>query len=386
MPEQPPSGPPARLFTPGPTELPDSVYRALARRLVPARSAAFQALMTRIGQRLREVFLTAGDVITLTASGTGAMEAAFVNLVPRAGPVLVVHAGLFGERWEALAAAYGVPHAVLARPWGQTVRPAELAAALAANPQASTVLLTHSETSTGVVHDVRALAQTVRDESDALVVVDAVSSAGAVALHMDAWGVDACVAAAHKGFLCPPGLSFVALGARALDRVRRADLPRLYFDLALALAGLEQGGTPWTPAVSLAYALDAGLEQVLGQGLEATWARTRRLAEATRAGVRAAGLSLFADPPGDTVTAVLAPPGLDARELVSGLRQRGMLVATGQGDIKRRVFRIAHLGAIQDADLVALMRALEDTLASLDAPPLIPGEATAATARVLAAG
>lgn len=374
----------ARLFTPGPTEIPAAVYAALATPLLPARSPAFAQRLARVAARLREVFLTGGDVVTLTASGTGALEAAFANLVRRGDTVLVAHAGKFGERWVELARAFGVAHRALTAPWGEPVTPAALAAALADTPRADVVFLTHSETSTGVVHDVQALARTVRAHGDALVVVDAVSSAGALPLHMDAWGIDACVAAAHKGFLCPPGLAFLAVGERARARAAGADLPRFYFDLAPALAGVRDGGTPWTPAVSLVNALDRALELLLADGLAQAWARTARLAEATRAGVRAGGLELFARPPGDAVTAVCTPAGLDAREVVRALRPRGFEIAAGQDRIKRRVFRIAHLGSIQDADLLALMDALQAVLEELGAAPRPPGALRAAAAAALA--
>jgi len=370
-----------RLFTPGPTELPPAVYEALARPMTPPRGAEFMARLARVGERLRQVFATDGPVLTLTASGTGAMEAALVNLARRDDTVLVCHAGKFGERWAEAAAAHGIAHHVLARPWGEAIAPAALEAALAAHPQVSLVLLTHSETSTGVVHDVQALAAAARGR--ARVVVDAVSSAGALPLHMDAWGIDACVAAAHKGFLCPPGLAFVALGARGAARVAEADRPRYYFDLRPALAGAADGGTPWTPAVSLVYALEAGLECLLRDGLPAAWARTARLAAATRAGVAAAGLALFADPPGDAVTAVRAPAGVDARRVVAGLRAHGFEIAAGQDGIKREVFRIAHLGAIRDDHLLGLMDALEAVLADLGVPPHSPGAARLAARAVL---
>ena len=375
--------PHSRLFTPGPTELPQAVYRALATPLSPPRGPAFMARLARVGKRLGEVFATAGPVLTLTASGTGAMEAALVNLARRGEPVLVCHAGKFGERWREIAAAHDVRHHVLERPWGERVTPPALDAALAAHPDVAVVLLTHSETSTGVVHDVEALAAAVRARSRALVVVDAVSSAGALPLRMDAWGIDACVAAAHKGFLCPPGLAFVALGPRGVAAVAAADRPRYYLDLRPALAGAADGGTPWTPAVSLVHALEAGLECLLRDGLPAAWARTARLAAATRAAVAAQGLALFAQPPGDAVTAVRAPAAVDARRVVAGLRERGFEIAGGQDRIKREVFRIAHLGAIRDADLLDLTQALDAVLTDLGAAPPSPGAARAAAAAVL---
>lgn len=374
-----------RLFTPGPTAIPDAVRAAEAAPLLPARAPAFAARMARVSELLRGAFLTRGDVVTLTASGTGALEAAFVNLVRRSDRVLVAHAGKFGERWLAIARAHGIGHRALEAPWGRPVAPADLARALAAGPAPAAVLLTHSETSTGVVHDVAALTRTVRAAGDALVVVDAVSSAGALPLRMDEWGIDACVAAAHKGFLCPPGLAFVALGDRAKARLAAADLPRYYFDLRPALAGLADGGTPWTPAVSLVNALAAALERLLAGGLDKAWARTAALAAATRAGVEAGGLDLFATPPGDAVTAVRAPAGVDARRVVAGLRARGFEIAGGQDAIKRSVFRIASLGDIQDTDLLDLMDALEAVLGELDAPVTEPGALRAAAAGALQA-
>lgn len=379
-------GPPRRLFTPGPTMLPDAVYRALATPVVPARTPDFMACMAGVAGKLRRVFDTGGHVVTLTASGTGAMEAAFVNLVRPGDRVLVAHAGKFGERWLDLARAYGVtPREVRAR-WGETITPDALSRALGETPGVSLVCLTHSETATGVVHDVEALSRAVHEAGDALVLVDAVSSAGAVPLRLDPWGIDACVAASHKGLLCPPGLSFAALGRRALERLQEQALPRFYFDLRPALDGLDAGGSPWTPAVSLVAALSASLDLLLDAGLERAWARTARLARATRAGVLAAGMSLFPRHPGDVVTAVRVATGVDARAVVRRLRERGFEVAGGQDAIKREVFRIAHLGAIADDDLLALMDALTDTLASLGAAVPDAGAPRAAAATELARG
>jgi len=376
--------PPRRLFTPGPTELPAQVMHALARPLSPARAPEFVARMKAVSAQLRRVFDTAGAVATLTASGTGAMEAAFVNLVRPGDRVLVAHAGKFGERWLALARAYGITAHELKAPWGERLEPAALADALARAPGVSLVCLTHSETSTGVVHDVEALARVVREAGDALVLVDAVSSAGAVALHLDRWALDACVAASHKGLLCPPGLAFAALGPRALVRVGETTLPRFYFDLRPALDGLADGGTPWTPAISLVHALSCSLERLLDDGLEAAWRRTARLARATRAGVAAGGLALYPEHPGDVLSAVRTPPGIDARQVVTELRRLGFEVAGGQEAIRRSVLRIAHLGAIADADLLALMDALGHALRTLGAAPPAAGAMRRAAAAALA--
>lgn len=360
------------------------MYAALAEPLLPARSPAFAARLADVAAQLRRVFLTDGEVVTLTASGTGALEAAFANLARRGESVLVAHAGKFGARWVELARAFGVPHREVTAPWGEPVTAHALAGALADAAPPGVVFLTHSETSTGVVHDVQVLARTVRAHGDALVVVDAVSSAAAIPLRMDAWGIDACVAAAHKGLLCPPGLAFVAMGPRALARAAGADLPRYYFDLTLALAGVRDGGTPWTPAISLVNALHRALHLLLGGGLEQAWARTARLAAATRAGVAAGGLELFARAPGDTVTAVCAPDTVDARQLVRALRERGFEVAAGQDRIKRRVLRIAHLGSIRDDDLLDLMDALQEVLAAAGAGGRAAGVMRAAAAAALA--
>jgi aspartate aminotransferase-like enzyme len=292
-----------------------------------------------------------------------------VNLLAPGERIVVAHAGKFGERWLDLARAYGIDCRSLARPWGERIQPHDLARHLRETGPVSAVFLTHSETSTGVVHDVSSLARVVREHGDALVVVDAVSSAGAIPLRMDDWQLDACVSASHKGLLCPPGLAFVALGARARKRLTQPTLPRFYFDLRPALDGLDAGGTPWTPAVSLAHALHASLALLSGAELEKAWARTRLLARATRAGVQAAGLGLFASPPGDVVTAATVSGALDARQLVRGLRERGFEVAAGQSSIKREVFRIAHLGSITDSDLLALMGALSRCMESLGAAP-----------------
>ena len=356
----------SRLFTPGPTMLPEQVRAALAGQPPHPRDQGFMDLFRETSERLQTYFRTAHEVLTLTSSGTGAMEAAVVNFLRRGEQIVTIEAGKFGQRWGEIAAAHGVRVAALRVPWGEAVTGGQLAQFLRRHGAAAAVYLTHSETSTGVVHDVAALAAAVRRHSDALIVVDGISSVGVLPFCMDEWGVDVCVSASHKGAMVPPGLAFIAIGGRGWQRAERADLPCYYFDCLKARDGLAAGGTPWTPATTLIRGLHEALSLVLAPGLEARWAEFARQARALRAAVRAIGLEVFAKSPGDSVTAVALPAAIDARALVRHLRERyGIFVAGGQSALKRRIVRIAHMGCNDYLDMVAVVAALELALGDL---------------------
>jgi aspartate aminotransferase-like enzyme len=298
--------------------------------------------------------------------------------------VIVVRCGKFGERWEEIARAFGIGVHVLAAPYGDTVPPERLAAALAARPGARAVLATHSETSTGVLEDVEAYARLTR-ATDALLVVDGVSSCGAVPCPMDAWGVDALVTGSQKGLMCPPGLAFVAFGERAWRAAERAACPRFYWDLRAERRWQARGQGQFTPAVSLLAGLDVALELLRAEGLPRVYRRHDRLARATRAGVAALGLSLFPRAtPSPAVTAVEAPPGVDGEAIVRTYGEaHNITIAGGQGEMKGRLFRLAHLGWVGDYDVIVGLAALERVLDALGVPAE-PGAAVAAAQRVLA--
>ena len=366
------------LMTPGPTPVPPEVLAAMSEPVVHHRSPDFRVVFERCLGRLREVYRTNGDVLMFTASGTAAMESAVVNLLGPGDAATVVSAGYFGERWQALARAYGADVDIVEYEWGEVPSPDDLAARLAERP-AKAVFLTHSETSTGVVADVRSLAAAAK-EAGALVVVDAVSSLGAVPLETDAWGIDVVCSGSQKALMTPPGLAFVAVSADA--KAARSSSPRFYLDWERTRRAQDKLDSPYTPAVSIVAGLDVALGLLLEEGLEGAFERHARLGRACRAGARAMGLDLFS-PDDDTsavVTAIRAPEGVDSGDVVLALRDRhGITIANGQGTLKGHIFRIGHIGWFDVFDITTALAAVELSLAELGAEV----ERGVATARAL---
>jgi len=358
------------LFTPGPTPVPPQVLAALGEPVLHHRAPDFRIVFERLLGRLQQVHRTTSDVLLFTCSGTGAFESAIVNLCSPGDRVLAVTAGNFGERWAAMARGYGCEVDELRYPWGATPTADDLVAKLADSKPYELVFLVHSETSTGVVADVEALAAAVR-ESGALVVVDAVSSLGAVPLEMDDWGLDVVVSGSQKALMTPPGLATVAVSERAWERVAGARLPRYYFDWTRTRKAQEQLDSAFTPAVSLVVALDVALGLLLDDGLEAAFDRHRRLGRSCRAGIKALGLELFS-PDEDrsaVVTAARMPVGFEASALTRALRDRhGITIAGGQGELKDAIFRIGHIGWFDEFDIATALSAVELVLSELGAP------------------
>lgn len=350
----------ARLFTPGPTSVPPRALAASAEAPLHPRSDELRGLFRDVSAKLQAFFRTRHEVLTFTASGTGAMEAAVTNFLCAGEEVLTVDAGFFGQRWGEIARRYGLRAVALQRPWGESVSADELRALLRQHADAAAVFLTHSETSTGALFDLRALAECVRRESAALVIVDGISAVGVLPYEHDGWGVDVCVAASQKGAMAPPGLAFAAVGERAWERAARADLPRFYFDFLRARDGLAHGEGMWTPASTLLAALRLSLAMILDEGLERRWRHYARLAHATRAAVAALGLELFPRSPSDALTAITLPAGVDARRLLERLRaDYGVWVAGGQDRLKGKIIRLAHMGDCDHLDMIGLTAALE---------------------------
>jgi aspartate aminotransferase-like enzyme len=355
------------LMTPGPTPVPPQVLAALAEPVVHHRGRDFKVTYERSLARLRDVYRTEDDVLLFTSSGTGAFESAFANLVSPGDRVLVLSAGNFGERWASMATAYAaeVVHARLA--WGESPDADDLRMALTDAGEVRVVYLVHSETSTGVVVDIQSLAATAK-EAGAFVVVDAISSLGAVPLETDAWGIDVVVSGSQKALMCPPGLAFVSVSPTALAAATRAASPRFVFDWERTRAAQAKLDTPFTPAVSLVKALDVALGLLLDEGLEAAFDRHAALGRACREGAKAMGLELFS-PDEDrsaVVTAIRAPEGIDSAEIVSAMRDRfGITIAGGQGELKGKIFRIGHIGWFDVFDITTALAALE--LALVDA-------------------
>jgi aspartate aminotransferase-like enzyme len=347
------------LFTPGPTPVPPEVLAALAEPVVHHRGPDYRALFGECLERLRTVFRTGSEVLLFTCSGTGAMESAVANLCSPGDRVVVVSAGAFGERWRQLATAYGCDVEALEYAWGETPRADDLSARLAELGGATAVFLTHSETSTGVVADVQGLAAAAK-RADALVVVDGVSSLGAIPLETEAWGIDVVASGSQKALMTPPGLGFASVSEAAWGSLGSS--PRFYFDWEKTRAGQEKLDSAFTPGVSLVRALNVALGLLLEEGLEAAFDRHVRLGRACREGAKAMGLDLFS-PDEDrsaVVTAILTPEGVDAAELVLALRDRyGVTVAGGHGQLKGKMFRIGHIGYYDVFDIATALGAVE---------------------------
>jgi aspartate aminotransferase-like enzyme len=354
------------LFTPGPTPVPPEVLAALAAPVVHHRSPDFRPIYERCLARLGEICRTSRAPLLFTASGTGAFESAVANLVSPGEPHLVVSAGSFGERWVALTTAYGADVDHLRYGWGETPDPDDVRARLRERG-AKAVWIVQSETSTGVVADVQALAAAAK-ESGALVVVDAVSSLGAVSCETDAWGLDAVVSGSQKALMTPPGLGLCAVSEAALAATGSS--PRFYFDWERTRKAQASLDAAFTPAVSLVAALDVALGLLLDEGLDAVFERHVRLGRATRAGVKAMGLELFS-PDEDrsaVVTAVRSPDGIDSRDIVKALRDRfDITIAGGQGELQGKIFRLGHIGWFDVFDIATMLAAVELVAADLGA-------------------
>jgi len=370
----------SHLLAPGPTPLPPEVLAAMARPIVYHRGPEYEALFQEVRDGLRAVFQTANEVLVFAASGTGAMEAAVVNTCSAGDRVLVIRGGKFGERWGKLCAAYGLRVTALDVEWGRAVEPARMAEALAAEPGIRAVFATHSETSTGVLHDVRALAEIVRP-TPALLVVDGITSVGVVDVPMDGWGIDVLVTGSQKALMLPPGLAFCGVSDKAWAAVAQARLPRFYFDFAAERKSMAKNQNAFTPAVSLLAALQASLRLIRAEGLPNVIARHARLARGCRAAMGALGLGLFPERPSPAATVATVPSGLDSGAIVRRMRERhGITIAGGQDHLRGKIIRIAHMGYVDESDVVLGVAALERTLAELGYG-LKPGDGVAAVQR-----
>jgi aspartate aminotransferase-like enzyme len=363
--------PPQNLRIPGPTPLPDGVREAGSRQMVAHRGPEFQALVGRVSVGMRPAFGTGSDVMVLTASGTGGLEAAVVSFLSPGDPVLAVSIGNFGERFADIASTFGADVTTLDAEWGQAADPDSVRESIRAmagegrTPRA--VLMTFNETSTGVSNPVSELAATVRAEApDALILVDGISGIGAMPFHMDAWGLDVVVTGSQKAWMIPPGLAMVAASERAWAAAETATMPRFYFDLVKHRDTLPKGQTPWTPAVGLVFQLEAALALMEAEGLEGIFARHAACAAAARAGLRTMGFELFADQAyaSNTVTSARVPEGVEWSAVNKELLTRGLVLAGGQGKLKGRVFRIGHLGDVSVGDIVRAIEVLEEGAAA----------------------
>ena len=357
------------LMTAGPTPLPPAVSQVMAEPMLYHRAPAFIEVYARTLGRLKQVFATGNEVLVFASSGSGAMESAVANLVRPGEPALVASCGKFGERWAELCNAYGADTIHWETEWGLKVDPAELDRRLGENPGVEVVFTTLSETSTGVVNDVRELAD-VAHRHGALIAVDAVSGLGAVPCPQDEWGVDVLVSGSQKALMAPPGLGFASPNEAALRRAAEAPGRRYYFDWQRTVDGQrkEQPDSPFTPAVGLVQALDVALGLIEEEGLDAVYERHRLLGRATREAARALDLELLGggDERANVVTAIVLPESIDGARVPKLMRDRfGITIAGGQGHLKGRIARIAHCGYFGAFDIVVTVSALEMTLAEL---------------------
>jgi len=354
------------LLTPGPTPLPPEVSLAQARPIIHHRTPQFQAELKEAFAGLKYIFQTERDVFMISSSGTGAMETAVVNLLSPGDTALVVEGGKFGQRWSEICRAYGISVEVMEVAWGKAADPKDVNAALKANPSIKAVFATLCETSTGVTFDIRGLGEAVRD-SAAVLVVDAISGLGAIELKTDAWGVDVCVSGSQKGLMLPPGLGFISVSAKAWKLVETSKSPRYYWDLRQAKKAIDKTDTAFTPAITLVIALNESLKIMKQDGLENIFARHHRMAEAVRAAMKALGLALFApSAASDVVTSVNVPAGVDGEKLVKMMRDTyGVTIAGGQDEMKGKLIRIAHMGYIEEFDIIVGISCLEKVLSKM---------------------
>ena len=354
----------ANLRIPGPTPCPPEVLEAAGGAMIDHRGPEFAELQERITDGLRPFFATESDILIISASGTGAMEAAVVNTLSPGDRVLAVSVGSFGDRFARIAEAYGAGVTRLTCEWGRAVPPESVEQAFDEG-DFKAVLLTHNETSTGVTTPLEQLCAAVRARSEALILVDAVSSLGCVPVAMDAWGIDVLVTASQKGWQSPPGIAMGAISGRGWQAYEEATMPRFYFDLGTHRDYAGRGQPPWTPALTAMYGLDVALQQMNEEGPEALYARHARWASWTRSAVRALGLEPFADEAfaSNTVTAVKVPEGVDGPVLKKRLRERyDTLIAGGQGPLATKIFRIGHMGWVEEEQLLAAINALQQAL------------------------
>ncbi|MBD1822829.1 alanine--glyoxylate aminotransferase family protein [Cyanobacteria bacterium FACHB-DQ100] len=376
------------LMIPGPTPVPEQVLSAMAKHPIGHRSGDFGKIVAEVTQNLKWLHQTQNDLLILAASGTGAMEAGIINFLSPGDRVLVGSNGKFGERWAEVTDAYGLQTERVTAEWGKPLDPEVFREKLESDrdKQIKAVIITHSETSTGVINDLEAINRHVKAHGEALIIVDTVTSLGATSVPVDEWGLDVVASGSQKGYMIPPGLGFVAVSPKAWEAYKTAKLPRYYLDLGKYRKSSAKDTTPFTPAINLFYAMQAALRMMQAEGLENIFARHERHRQATRAAVQGLGMPLFAadECSSPAITAVM-PNGVDAEKIRSIMRKRfDIALAGGQDHLKGQIFRIGHLGFVSDRDILTAISALEATLQELGYDGFTPGAGIAAAAKVLA--
>ncbi|MFC1911779.1 pyridoxal-phosphate-dependent aminotransferase family protein [Chloroflexota bacterium] len=352
------------LRTPGPTPCPDEVLQAMAWQMVNHRGPEFQQMFSKITANLKKLFQTKNDILLFTCSGTGGLEAAVANTLSPGDKVLSVTVGSFGDRFGGIARAFGAEVTPLEFEWGKAADPDEIQKVLRAEPGIKAVLVTHNETSTGVTNDLAAISSVVKGAGK-LLLVDAISSLGSINLPVDDWHCDVTVTASQKGWMAPPGMAMISISPEGWQAHASARMPRYNLDFTTAKEYADKGFTPWTPAVSVVFALSVSLEMMLKEGLQNVVARHVRTGNAVREGVKSLGLSLFADEKyaSNTVTAIAATNGLDAGKLLKIMREEHQVVLSGgYGKLMGKIFRIGHLGGVTEGDIEEVMSVLKAIL------------------------
>ena len=375
-----------RLFTPGPTPVPENVMLSMAAPIIHHRNPEFMEILAQVHEDLQYLFRTTQPVVVMTCSGTGGMESAISSLFGPGDKVVTVNGGKFGERWGKIARTYNCECIEEMVPWGNAIQPERIVEVLREHPDARGVCLTHSETSTGTATDIRALCAAIREESDALILVDGITAIGAHEFHFDEWGADICITGSQKGLMMPPGLALIAVSERAQDIINgRQAQPQFYLSLKKALKSHAANDTPFTPAVTLIIGLAEALRMLREEGIENVWQRHARLAAACRQGCEALGMKLFSSSPSFAVTPVWLPEGVDWKQFNTTLKvSNGITVAAGQDEFAGRIFRISHLGYYDELDMLAVIGGLEFTLKSMGVPFEIGAGVTAVQKAFLA--
>jgi len=353
------------IMAPGPTPVPEEVLLEMARPIIHHRTDEFREIFMKANEGLGYIFRTSNPVFTFASSGSGALEAAVVNLLSKNDKALVIRGGKFGERFYDICVAYGVEAVPIDVEWGKPVESARIKEALKTDSSIKAVFATLCETSTATVNDIRSIAALTASER-AILVVDAVSGLGADDIRTDEWNVDVVASGSQKGLMLPPGLGFLSMSAKAMALMEKSDIPKYYYDLKAYKKSLDKSDTPWTPAVSLVRGLCRAAQMIRDEGLDNVLARHAKLADATREAVRGLGLELFSASPSNAVTAVKVPENIDGGKLVKTMRNKyGVTIAGGQAHLKGKIFRIAHLGYMAEFDTLTAVSALELALKEL---------------------
>lgn len=374
------------LLSPGPTPVPETVLSVAAEPIIHHRTPEFSKIFMEVTEGLKHVFGTKEDVYILAASGTGAMETAVINTLSPGDKVITINGGKFGERWGNICRAFGLDTKEIVLPWGEDFSPEQLAEEIKKNPGVKAVFTTLSETSTGAIFDIKGFGQVVA-ATEAILVVDGISGLGATPCYMDDWKIDVLVTGSQKSFMIPPGLAYLAFSPKAWKLVETSKLPKFYFDIKKYRKNLEKQTTPWTPAVSLIIQQKKALDIIKNMGLDNLLRHHQILGEATRAAVKAIGLELLAKKPGNILTAVKTPGGVDGNKLVKTMQSKYMAyISNAQEPHKGEFFRIAHLGYMGGFDIITALSALEMTLLDLGYDKFQAGASVAAAQKVLREG